>query len=268
MANTLDIACISWIDQAPLPKVGFWLVVGAATSWPKRVIMGLVGTSNPSPPVKIDKLSVFAAGKQYRALLACTVNVNPPVRTVGDLVDPGYTPPFDKTKIDTSLRSVAPIPDDPAFYAGEKSPISGIVTGRLHPCSTLSVSKGSQVLVSGLIKFRAGPHTDAIGVKEAKSPVHVPWVWSEFALVSVGGKLRLLGKGSAFPSHAWYVNGKQVAQVLQALVTASEHDPILSTGQPADQVQSKASVDKSTQPVDKHAEGMSAGKLIDVPVSA
>lgn len=267
MAHTLDIACISWIDQAPLPKVGFWLVVGAATSWPKRVIMGLVCTSNPAPPDKIDKLSVFAAGKQYRAMLACTVTLKPPLRTSGECIDPGYTPPFDKSKIDTSLRSVAPIPDDPAFYAGEKSPVSGIVTGRLHPCSTLVVGKGSQVIVSGLIKFRAGPHTDAVGVKDAKSPVHVPWVWSEFALIEVAGKLRLLGKGSAFPSHAWYVNGKQVAQVTQALVSASEHDPILSTGQPAGQEQSKASIDKSTQPVDKHAEGVLAGKLVDVPVS-
>src|SRR5262245_55242081 len=69
----ISVCSVSWIDEKPLPNVGFWLVAGAAISWPKRVIMGLVGTSNPQPPLKLQSVDTFRSTKQYRALLSCSV---------------------------------------------------------------------------------------------------------------------------------------------------------------------------------------------------
>jgi len=264
MASKITVSCVSWIDQASLPKVGFWVVAGAATSWPKRILMGLVGTSNPTPPLKIDKIETFTKERQYRALLACTVELNPNVKISDETLNPGYTPPFDKTKIDTILRSVAPIPDDVAFYPGEKSPLSSILASRLHPCSSLTINKGDTVIVSALIKFRAGKHTDDIGIEKANSPVHVPWVWSEFALISNKSGYRLLCNGSTFPSHAWYFNGKQVATQIQAQIAMSEHDSTLNTGQPASQPQTGASTDKSTGVISKHAQAIGSNAQFDI----
>jgi hypothetical protein len=238
MATRVSVCSVSWIDEKPLPNVGFWLVAGAAISWPKRVLMGLVGTSNPQPPPKLQSVDTLRSTKEYRALLSCSVDtaarrMGPrPSYPISDvIIDPGYTPPFDKSKIHTSLRVVAPIPDDANYYAGESSSLSAITTGSLHPCSSLAVPQGYEVIVSALIKFRAGEHTDNIGVEKAKSPVHVPWVWCEYALISSRSGLRLLGQGSVFPSHAWYVNGNQVASRLQSPVAVSEKDPAISTGE-------------------------------------
>jgi hypothetical protein len=237
-AGRIALGSVSWIDEKALPNVGFWVVVGAAVSWPRRVIMGLVGTSNPEPPLKIPNVEGFSLTREYRALLSCTVDTSAEktgqkrgYQISNTIVDPGYTPPFDKSKIHTSLRSIAPIPDDTAYYAGESSSLSGITAGGLHPSSSLVVPSGYEVVASALIKFRAGEHTDNIGVEEAKSPVHVPWVWCEYALVSSKSALRLLGQGSSFPSHAWYVNGTQVARRLQGPIAVSDSDPAISTGE-------------------------------------
>jgi hypothetical protein len=264
MPKKFSISSVSWIDQKPLPKVGFWMVVGAATSWPKRVIMGLVGTSNPTPPSRIENVQTFVRSKQYRALISCTVEMEPSVRALEVTLDPGYTPPFDKSKIDSSLRSVAPIPDDPDFHAGEASPISAVCVGKLHPCSSLIVKSGQKVLASALIKFRAGKHTDDIGIEKANAPAHVPWVWSEFALVSQGSTYRLLCNGSKFPSHVWFVNGKSVATIVQANISVSEHDPILNTGQPANKKQTDASTDKSSGNVGAHADSIGPAGQLDI----
>lgn len=264
MAKKLSISSVSWIDQKPLPKVGFWMVIGAATSWPKRVIMGLVGTSNPAPPSRIENIQTFARGKQYRALISCTVEIEPNVRALDVTLDPGYTPPFDKSKIDSSLRSVAPIPDDPDFHAGEASPISAVRVGKLHPCSSLIVKSGQKVLVSALIKFRAGKHTDDIGIEKANAPAHVPWVWSEFALVCQGSTYHLLCNGSKFPSHVWFVNGESIATILQAEISVSEHDPILNAGQPAKYKQTDSSIDKSSGNVGTHADAIGPASQLDI----
>lgn len=260
----LTITCISWIDSAPLPKVGFWLFAGAATSWTKRVIMGLVATANPKPAETISSIGDFMRNKQYRALQSCVVDLGSAPRLSEKILDPGYTPPFDKNKIDTSLRVFAP--SSPDFHAGEKSVISDIVLAKLHPASSIVLKSGDKVIASGLLKFRAGAATDKLGVEEAKSPVHVPWVWSEFALVSGTAGHRLLCKGSKFPSHAWYINGKQVAHVIQGLVTISEQDAILNTGRPATSKQSDATTDKVTGNVDRHDDTIGAITQIDVPI--
>lgn len=267
MVNKVSLSCISWIDPKPLPKVGFWLLASALTSWPKRVMMGLVGTSNPRPGPKIGDMKAFIRAKQYRALVTCVIEFTPAVRASDVLIDPGYTPPFDKNKIDTSLRVIAPISDDGVFHAGELSPISAVHTGRLHPSSSLILKKEDKVIASALIKFRAGAHTDSIGIEKANSPVHVPWVWSEFALVCTGSSYRLVCNGSIFPSHAWYVDGKNVAEIIQCLVTISENDPILTTGRPASGPQSISATDKDVGTIGGQSQAIKASTQIDVALN-
>ena len=262
------LASISWIDEKSLPKAGFWFVAEAAISWPNRVVMGLIGTSNPEPPAELSGIKSFASTKQYRALLACTITTQPVTRVSDVVVDGGYTPPFDKSKLDTRLRSVAPIPDDSKFYAGEASSVSGVTSGKLHPCSALSIPRGCDVAASALIKFRAGSHTDDIGIKEAKSPVHVPWVWCEYALVYSGTNVLLMCRGSVFPSHAWYVGGRQVAKRLQNAVSPSEQDPALSSGPPASHLPIAAGRDRSSGPVISHPYAIAAGEQQNIDVTA
>jgi len=266
-ANRIALCSVSWIDEKPLPKVGFWFVAGAAVSWPKRVIMGLVGTSNPEPPMELASIEGFQARQQYRALISCSLDRQRQGALGDTIIDPGYTPPFDKSKLDTRLRHVAPIPDDPKFYPGDLSPLSGVSAKALHKSSSLTVPRDHEVLVSAFIKFRAGKDTDNVGITEAKSPVHVPWVWCEYALVSSGSKFRLLGQGSTFPSHAWYVNGTQVAKRLQGPVTVSERDPAISTGRPAAQARAEAANDTSDGAVTGHEYAVAPGDLMDVDVS-
>jgi hypothetical protein len=259
--DRIDLASISWIDKKGLPKVGFWFVAGAAISWSRRVIMGLVGTANPEPPTSLKAVEDFQKTQQYRALLAGTFIVGPPPRVTTPILDAGFTPPFDKTTIPAIERKAVPIPDDKTFYAGELSPVSSIVIGRLHPSSTLSIPRGSDVKMSALIKFRAGEHTDALGIsKDVKSPVHVPWVWCEYALAWSAARYILICNGSVFPSHAWYVNGQQVGKSLQTEVHASDSDPVLNTGQAASKLRDLAIVDKGSGAVSSQLYAVDAGE--------
>jgi len=268
--GSLELTSISWIDEKSLPKAGLWFVASAARNWPNRVVMGLIGTSNPEPPAALSGAASFASGRQYRALLSCRVTREQRGMAVSNvIVDGGYTPPFDKSKLDTKLgATLAPIPDDPKFYAGEVSALSAVLAGRLHPSSALTIPRGCDIAVSAFIKFRAGPHTDKIGITEAKSPVHVPWVWCEYALVFDGAKVKLMCRGSVFPSHAWYVGGKQVAKRLQDPVVASPQAPALSTGQPASLLPTPAANDNAAGSIVGQPYSIAAGQQQDVDVSS
>ena len=69
------------------------------------------------------------------------------------------------------------------------------------------------MIANGLIRFRAGPHTDEVGLSDANAQYHVPWVWAEFLLTSVGhGQVRCRGASSQFPTVAWYLNDRQVGR--------------------------------------------------------
>ncbi len=259
---------VSWIDGKPLPQVGFWFVAGASISWPRRVVMGLVGTANPEPPRDIPFVDAFRARKQYRALTSFKLTSKPKPAVSEPVLDAGWTPPFDKSKFDTQLINLAPIPDDPKFYSGEISSLSTINAARLHPFSTLKVTRTDEVLASAFIKFRAGPHTDSIGISaDVKSPVHVPWVWCEYALVTSGEKIKLLAQGSCFPSHAWYVGGRQVAKRYQDPISVSEKEPAISIGQPASHPQAAANADRSTGPAAGQEFTLSAGASVEVDVT-
>ncbi len=102
---------------------------------------------------------------------------------------------------------------DQQAYAGERSPLSAVHVDRLHPNSVFAnVPHGERLVASGLIRFRAGQHTNDVGLEDAGAQYHVPWVWAEFLLTSLGdGQVRLRGAGSIFPTIAWYLDDRQVA---------------------------------------------------------
>jgi hypothetical protein len=262
----LECLSFSWIDGRSLPSVDTVFMLRAAASWPYRVVMGLVATSNPPPPMGYTNVADLLSRRQYRAAERFVVDNGKLVAPLC-FVDPGYTPPFDKAKLASFARDLVPVDADTNFYPGESSAISAVVTGALHGSSSLTVPPGYAVVASQLIKFRAGAHTDGIGLTEAKSPVHVPWVWCEQALIQKGNVYRLLGCGSKFPSHAWYVNGQQVAEAMQAVVTPSDKDSAISTGQPGNQPQQPAVADKSSGRADTQLYAIGAGTVVDVDVS-
>ena len=268
----IHLTGVSWIDGQNLPSIDMTFLLKAKSSWAHKVIIGLVGTANTTPSKNIDVGAVLQS-KQYRALISCNIGsallkVNPT-----KIIDPGYTPPLSFSKVSQNwfyqLGLLLKIGIDSNYYAGEKSAVSSIVEGSLHPSSTLTVSPGYKVLISAFIKFRAGPHTNTIGKLEdgAGSPVNVPWVWSEFALVCKKREFRLLACGSSFPSHAWYLNGKQLAMVLQSPVEASEKAPAILTGKPAKHEPDNAALDRSDGRADKQLYTIGAGKMIDEDVS-
>ncbi len=102
---------------------------------------------------------------------------------------------------------------DRTSHAGEKSPLSAVHLDRMHPQSMFpTLPPGERLIADGLIRFRAGEHTDDVGMKDAGAHFHVPWVWAEFLLTSLGGgRVRLRGAGSIFPTMAWYLDDRQVA---------------------------------------------------------
>lgn len=68
------------------------------------------------------------------------------------------------------------------------------------------------LVASALIFFRAGKHTDSIGVDVVKCPYHVPWVWCEWLVTYKTGKFTMYGTGSIFPTHTFYAQSKSFAQ--------------------------------------------------------
>ena len=105
----------------------------------------------------------------------------------------------------------------PFRHQGEYSPLSVVRTEARHPNTAIStVPTTETVLVDSLIKFRAGKNTDDVGINKVGAPYHVPWVWCELVLTFGNGQFKMYGRGSIFPSHAWYFNNSQVNAVRQA----------------------------------------------------
>jgi hypothetical protein len=74
--------------------------------------------------------------------------------------------------------------------------------------STIKVAANETILAHCLIKFRAGKAGDFIAIAVMGAPNHVPWVWCETILTYAAPKtLVLYGRGSGFPSHAFYCQG-------------------------------------------------------------
>jgi hypothetical protein len=103
------------------------------------------------------------------------------------------------------------------WHKGEASPISIVYTRKRHPNSAIAAPAGETVLINALIKFRAGKHTDDVGIDNVGAPFHVPWVWHETLVTYKKHQIKLYGRGSVFPSHAWYLDGDRVARQKQVI---------------------------------------------------
>jgi len=237
-------------------------------SWANRVAMGLVATSNPTPSKEIVT-ATFHAKKQFRALTYFELFPQFPNVPKKVVIDPSYTPPFDKSKIKTFLIHLAPIPEAATkYHNGEKSSLSSCIGGQLHPYSSIEIKEEFEIISSTLIKFRAGKETNDIGISDdVGSPVHVPWVWCEHVIAKRGSEYWLFAKGSKFPSHAWYINGKQVAISLQEQLVVSEKEIALSTGRPKNQPRSNANSDESKGTVANHEYALDGIKQLEADIT-
>ena len=276
MLYDIEVGSVSWIEDTPSP-VGFSAqALYLEPNWIPKTYMGLSATANPTPAATITDFKAFQATKQFRALLYChfkadidqATNVTKSFTVIDAVHDGGWTPPFNRSKFPLSRLKPDKAMSDPNFYQGEASPLSLVNTQARHKNTVLTgIGVGEVVLVDGLVKFRAGKHTDDIGIKDVGCPFHVPWVWSEFLLTYKGSKFTLTGKGSIFPSHAWYLNSKCVntqAQATDAVFPKSgpltinkialNLYPVLSVGATAMGAQTLLSAESAeTGPVDTHS---------------
>lgn len=274
----VEVGVISWISERPHPLTmhGFRRLT-LNPEWLFDTHVGLIATSNSAPPVMVD-FKTYQQTQQYRAMMFCSLEVEADEETdtiislsvVEAFHDPGWTPPFDPWKVKATLAPALVDKDikDRNFYPGEAGLGTKIQLQRYHDSSNMKgVVRADQVLVNGVLKFRAGKHTDDLGVKKVGAPFHVPWVWCEFLLAYKGGKIHLFGQGSEFPTHTWYLNGKSVFQVdrvgdttfpiASSGLLTSEIDvekmkiyPVLAVGMPAKYPQLQNSINSG--PVSTH----------------
>ncbi len=224
MRHEIKVGTVSWISASTHP-----LSLTAETAvleppWIPKTYLGLAATKNNTPPKTITDFKTFQGSKDFRALTYCHISFDADDATgevsgfkVHDAVhDGGWTPPFSMRNWPGTALALDPDILSNQWYQGEASPLSVVNTQARHKNSAIkSVPADETVLINGLIKFRAGKHTDDIGVKKVKSPFHVPWVWCEVLVTLAKGKVKLYGVGSMFPSHAWYLNGTQVKTVAE-----------------------------------------------------
>jgi hypothetical protein len=226
---TVSGGTISWIHGDPSPiRRGGTEAATLAPAWVPKTYVGLAPTSNPPPPAKVD-FSIHRASRQFRAMTFWRFEVEidagdrvSDFKLLEKFVDGGFTPPFNIGKFPAALigalfeGGAAEILDR-NFFPGEASVSSDVVAQARHPNSALStVPTNETVLVDSLIKFRAGKHTDDIGVNTVGAPFHVPWVWCEMVLTYAGaGRFNIFGRGSIFPSHAWFLNDQMVTRILE-----------------------------------------------------
>jgi hypothetical protein len=271
LPTDLWVATVAWISSTPNPfqgngGVGGYLVGQAGVlsplalkpDWIPKVYLGLIATANPPPPMQMVALQTFRQGKQYRALLAARIHL---LRAPGTgevmgaqvsqpIIDGGWTPPFNRNIFVGSylgglLGAISGDPgmqalNDSGTYAGEASVASKVLAGP-HPNTVLHIPAGERIVADALIRFRAGAHTDEVGV-QVGSPNHVPWVWNEFAVTANGSQVKIYGAASAFPTTWWYVDGTRIkcvprladssipSQNYQITTSALKAYPALSTG--------------------------------------
>lgn len=228
MIRDVKIGCISWIAAKKNPITLAASATALEPAWIPKTYVGLAATSNPDPADSISDFKAFQAAKNFRAMQFCSISIDVDDATgkvnsfkVKDAFhDPGWTPPFNHLRISGACYPTAIIDSSTwgsTYHQGEASSVSLVNTQSRHKNSTLTIPADETVLVNGIIKFRAGKHTDDIGVKTVGAKFHVPWVWSEMALTfKKGGQLKFYGRGSIFPTHAWYMDGVRVMKIDEA----------------------------------------------------
>ena len=215
-----------------------------------RTYMGLMATANTPPVASPLDFKGYEKTKNFRAMIWARLAFDDgkpgqtgPVgasyvggEAASRIVNPGYTPPVDLSKVGVMgyippwLKQQRAHVADQTPYPAEASPLSEIYLEQVHPNSVLGAPAPNERLVaSGLLRFRAGPHTDAVGLSDANSQYHVPWVWAEFQLTSLGGgRVRLRGASSQFPTVAWYLGDVQQQPVHRQTTDSGFHYTFLT----------------------------------------
>ena len=136
------------------------------------------------------------------------------VTMANSILDGGWTPRFDRTVyFVTRFIALDPSMEDPDPHPGWLGKGSAVLPRKRHPNTTITAPiLDANVVASGLILFRAGDHTDDIGIKTVGCPYHVPWVWCEWVLTFDLGKFSVIGTGSVFPTHTFYAQGNTFGQ--------------------------------------------------------
>jgi hypothetical protein len=216
-------------------------------TWIPKAAMGLIATSNSAPPAILSDFKDYRDKKDFRGMVFCLLHVEiddttdkVTVSSSDFFAQSGFTPPFSIPKLKGAGVHVGPgdevglmhdVPDDmqTKTIQGEASSVSGVVIGDRHPSSVLAdVASNETVLVNGVAKLRASQREDELGVSsQIGVPFHVPWVWCEILVTYAGGRnFNIFGRGSTFPSHAWYFDDEQVATVPQLF---DSRFPVLAT---------------------------------------
>lgn len=221
MRPETTLAVVSWIDGDALPK-SYGTDMFDEQLWLSEALCGLYATSNPRPPKTIGDFVSFKQKGDYRGLMFFKFSTVVDMASdqtssftdLGRFLETGPTPKFDISKvpqawIDSDARNSVASP-------GEVSGLSNFATQDRNDFTAIGAVTGS-VMVDGVVKVRAGSHTDDLGVKLG-ALYHVPWVWSEMLVTFENGEFHLVGRGSIFPTHTWYVNGNQVAERPQVAV--------------------------------------------------
>lgn len=237
----INFGTVSWIDPQYIPWVTTTHVALATEhAWMVTAVLGLAATANYTPPPgRLPDVASYRRTRAYRALTSGYVRlkVDPKTKALLEIVetrspvtDPGWTPPFALTKFPTAIAEGNA--RDNHYYPGERSPLSGVRVGSRHPHGALAMLAvaGQETVAHVLLKVRAGPHVDNLGVSTVGAPFHVPWVWCELLLTYDRGtaRLYLYGVGSIFPSHAWYLAGRQRFTAAQIGDSAIAGEMILS----------------------------------------
>ena len=177
------------------------------------------------------------------------------------VLDPGFTPPFDqpddartgarlRAMVEALAKDVSGGSDLIAkeafiFSPGQRSSLSHVKLPQKNqrvlkaglsplPYSSLrAIIPANEILLgNGIIKFRAGSVGNTLGILALDSPRHLPWVWCESAVTYANNKLTLYGSGSAFPSHAFYLNGTH-RQLILASCDSLSLRRFFESGKPA-----------------------------------
>jgi hypothetical protein len=224
MKHDLRVGVICWIHAAQTP-VSTPYVAEVATGlyykpdWVAKVYMGLAATSNTPPPDPLPDFAKYRSSQNFRAMCFCHLTVETDrgnivkVDKVSEIIDGGFTPPFDRGKFPLTKLKSEPSMTDPHYYPGEVSSVSKIEVRKRHTSSVIPSGQAAGIVVNGLVKFRAGAHTDSIGIKPPVScPFHVPWVWSEFLVTYRDERFYMTAAGSQFPKHWWYAQDSKLLE--------------------------------------------------------
>ena len=219
--TAIKVGSLSWIHQQVTPV---WFISDGkllSPNWVPQTYIGLFATRNRAPGASLD-LPAYRASKQFRAMTFADLAVETSddgktltdVSMTSSIIDPGYTPPFDRS---ITLLTRVYVPEDsmkdPAFHPGELGGASAITLRKRHPNSTIGLSvPAANIVANALILLRAGGITDDIGVNTVKCPYHVPWVWCEWLLTFDAGKFAVIATGSVFPTHSFYAQGTSFGQ--------------------------------------------------------